>query len=781
MLKDRRSSLAFGAHLGYSARKQRRQAKMSSIPNDRGSTNSAPENLFVTLFTEVFGLEKVQLLVPQYPVDDIDGVSRFIDFALRTTEEKVAFEIDGLAFHVPDPEAIAKYEGDLIRQNSLIHQGWRVFRWTDRQLAQEPEQVKDQLVLFLERIPGLLTFDEFLPKQRGEVLELRPHQEEALQALEQLRASGKTIALVTHAQSAGKTVTAITDAKQIGGRTLFVVHTKDLASQAREKFCEFWPEATTGLFLDEVRDTEEQNIVGTVQSLSRHLSTFKPDAFVYLVIDEAHHATAETYRQVLGYFQPRFTLGLTATPDRADGQTALEVFQNAAHRLSLREAVEAGELVPIRCVRVRTNVDLSKVRFNQVNYNRKDIEESLIVPGRDQLIVDTYREHVPGRKGVAFCVNVRHGEELAERFRAHDIPARSVSGRMATRERQQHLEQFARGELRVLCACDLLNEGWDCPDVEVLLMARPTLSKVIYLQQLGRGTRKAPGKECLIVFDFVDAATRYNQSLNLHRLLRQGQYRPDAFVLASPEMMQGEQEALAHGQQPTQILPVALWAKDYEEIDVFNWQEVSAGMLSTSELEARLGTAEGRIKGAIERGTVEPDYKLTLGERTYCYFDPEKVEAIRIQLGLPKVDESSIRDLFLAFVARMDMNTSYKPVLLRGILDNADEHGRARVEDVLRSFRDFYCRRRVDGLLVERSNARLSQIDSLSESDIRQLMLTMPFRKFESTQFLKYDRLDLAFLRFNLSLWRQLTAEDLARIRAECERSIAEYYERLSK
>ena len=239
---------------------------------------------------------------------------------------------------------------------------------------------------------------------------------------------------------------------------------------------------------------------------------------------------------------------MTATPDRADGLSALEVFRNAAHRLSLREAVENGELVPIRCVRVRTNIDLSRVRFNQVQYNRRDIEERVLVPSRDQLIVETYMHHVPGRKGVAFCVNVRHGEDLAERFGAHGVPARSVSGRMSATDRKATLEAFARGELRVLCACDLLNEGWDCPDVEVLLMARPTLSKVIYLQQLGRGTRKAPGKESLIVFDFVDNATRYNQSLSLHRIVGTSQYKAGALVLAPQELLDAENAALGEGQ-----------------------------------------------------------------------------------------------------------------------------------------------------------------------------------------------------------------------------------------
>ena len=254
--------------------------------------------------------------------------------------------------------------------------------------------------------------------------------------MERLRAEGNTIALVTHAQGAGKTVTAITDARRMGGRTLFVAHTRELVLQARDQFLKLWPDVTTGLFLDEDRETEEHNLVGTVQSLTRHLNRFAPEDFDYLIIDEAHHATAESYQKLLRYFRPKFTLGLTATPDRADGLSALEVFRNAAHRLSLREAVERGELVPIRCVRVRTNIDLSRVRFNQVQYNRRDIEETVLVPSRDQLIVETYRNTFLAAKrspSVSTCDMARiwlsdseRRDSRARRF-GQDEPDRSKS------------------------------------------------------------------------------------------------------------------------------------------------------------------------------------------------------------------------------------------------------------------------------------------------------------------------------------------------------------------
>ena len=141
-----------------------------------------------------------------------------------------------------------------------------------------------------------------------------------------------------------------------------------------------------------------------------------------------------------------------------------------------------------------------------------------------------------------------------------------------------------------------------------------------------------------------------------------------------------------------------LWAREYEEIDVFNWQEAVSGMLSASDMEIELAASEGRIRSAVERGLVVPDHTLTLGERTYYYFLRERAEEIRQALGLPRVDDASIRELFLEFVARMDMSSSYKPVLLLAILDKVDDHGRASINEVVLAFHSFYLGRLEQGL-----------------------------------------------------------------------------------
>mgnify|MGYP006284966221 FL=1 len=476
--------------------------------------------------------------------------------------------------------------------------GWQVYRWTDHELARRADRVKAQLELFLAHLPGLLELDDFLPKQAGAEarFNLRDHQQDALDWLALIRAEGKTIALLEHATGSGKTVTAIEDAKRVGGPVLYVAHRRTLVHQTGREFTRLWPEVDHGRIEGGRWQPERHVVCASVQALANRLAEIPPERFRYLIIDEAHHAAADSYRALLGHVTPAFTLGLTATPERPDGKPVLQLFRDAAHRLSLKDAIERGELVPIRCVRVKTNVDLSRVRFNEVQYNRQDLETTITIPARNELVVDTYLEHVRGRKGVTFCVNVRHGETLAELYREQGVPARSVSGSMPARERDEALAAFARGEVLMLCACDLLNEGWDCPDIEVLLMARPTLSKIIYMQQLGRGTRKAPGKESLLVFDFVDNAGRYNQSWDLHRLTGTRIYRPGRLVLAPEDRIADED---TNGPGDPLVLHLGLWTERLEEIDIFDWQNVVKDMLTVAELELALAASEGYLRGKV--------------------------------------------------------------------------------------------------------------------------------------------------------------------------------------
>lgn len=498
----------------------------------RASSGSSAENLFISLFEDVFGAEKAGYLYSQYPFFDIYQDCRYADFLLEDGGRRIAIEIDDDASHLPGHVSQVKHYDDLTKQNSMVHIGWDVYRWPVRAMQEQPDRVKDELRVFIGSQPQFRAIADYLPTQRGRILELKEHQQEALESLSEIRERKETIALLYHATGTGKTVTAVSDAKRVGGRALYIAHTKELITQTVETFAAVWPEASVGRFVENYKETDTQVVCASVQSIALNLDLFLPESFDYIIIDEAHHATAETYQKVLAYFTPRFTLGLTATPERTDGSNILEIFKNTAHRLDIKTAVEIGELVPVRCIRIHTNIDMTKVRFNSVQYNIRDLESSIFVPERNKLIVDTFLEFVRDKRTVIFCASVKHAEQIAAMLTEKGVSAMAVSGEMKLADRKEITDRFARKKLMVLCACDLLNEGWDCPETEVLFMARPTMSKVLYTQQLGHGMRLCEGKEQLMIFDFVDNASQYNMPYSLHRLFRLQDYRLGQLALA---------------------------------------------------------------------------------------------------------------------------------------------------------------------------------------------------------------------------------------------------------
>ena len=383
-------------------------------PMKATSVNSRAEELFVQLFCEAFGPEKTENLQVQYPCVDIYGRHRYIDFALESPESKIAIEIDGETYHNPSKVSENKYADDLLKQNSLIYDNWKVYRWIYSQLEKQPEKVKDELITFLGTSPMFKAFEADLPVQMGQTIELRDYQQEATENLQKMREDGKTIALLYNATGVGKTITAATDAKAVGGRILFLVNALKLASQAKETFAKAWPEATLGEYTGSQKDMTQTVIFATVQSISKDLEKFSPTDLDYLIVDECHHAAANTYQKIFTYFHPKFILGLTATPERSDGEDMMELFQNVAHKMDLKTAVERGVLVPIRCIRVKTNIDLTDVRINGIKYNSQDLESKLFIPERNQLIVDTYLKYVNGKKTVIFCASVDHAAEIAK-------------------------------------------------------------------------------------------------------------------------------------------------------------------------------------------------------------------------------------------------------------------------------------------------------------------------------------------------------------------------------
>ena len=384
------------------------------MPTYHSASGSVAEDLFIELFSETFGAEKAGYLYSQYHFYDIYQNSRYADFVLENGAHRVAIEIDDETSHNKSLVASNKFYDDLLKQNSMVHLGWDVYRWAVRQMQIQPEAVKDELRVFLGSHPQFKEIEDYLPPQRGKALdganlELKKHQVEALKALQAMRDNRETIALLYHATGTGKTVTAVMDAKNCGGRVLFLAHTQELINQATETFRKLWPNVTVGRYMEAIKQPNAHVVCGSIQSIALHLDQFKDNDFDYLIVDEAHHAAADTYQKVLAYFKPSFTLGLTATPERTDDNKAiLDIFKNTAHKLDIQTAVEIGELVPIRCIRIHTNIDLTKVRFNSIQYNIRDLESKIYVPERNRLMVDTWLQYVRNKRTVVFCASVKH-------------------------------------------------------------------------------------------------------------------------------------------------------------------------------------------------------------------------------------------------------------------------------------------------------------------------------------------------------------------------------------
>ena len=732
------------------------------------------------LFCEVFGPEKTENLQVQYPCVDIYGRHRYIDFALESPESKIAIEIDGETYHNPSKVSENKYADDLLKQNSLIYDNWKVYRWIYSQLEKQPEKVKDELITFLGTSPMFKAFEADLPVQMGQTIELRDYQQEATKNLQKMREDGKTIALLYHATGVGKTITAATDAKAVGGRTLFLVNALKLASQAQETFAKVWPEATLGEYTGSQKDMTQTVIFATVQSISKDLEKFSPTDFDYLIVDECHHAAANTYQKIFTYFHPKFILGLTATPERSDGEDMLELFQNVAHKMDLKTAVERGILVPIRCVRVKTNIDLTDVRINGIKYNSQDLESKLFIPERNQLIVDTYLRYVNGKKTVIFCASVDHAAEIAKLLRDNGVKAEAVSGRDRVEVREKILKDYETGSTNVLCACDLLNEGWDSPHTTVLFMARPTMSKTIYLQQLGRGTRRCPGKEDLLVVDFVDNANMFNMPYSLHRVLDIAKYQPMAYVLAPENKRKLDQDMLFQGEKPEAWLDVPIDVSDYEIIDLFNWQNSVKDMISQIEFVRMVDVQSETVERYIKDGKVKPDLSIPFGDkRMFHYFREESIRNIAKQYGWDLITPQNMADKFMEFIETMDMSYSYKPVLLKAIYEYMDTSGRVALPDVVDYFIDFYEDRKAHGMIAEKSTS-IYQKGGYTRKDVEKNILSNPFKRFEDMRFLMRCK-DVETIEVNPIIFRKLTREDWLHIVDVCDKSLEKYYLRLKK
>ncbi|MCY1017196.1 DEAD/DEAH box helicase family protein [Pyxidicoccus sp. MSG2] len=354
---------------------------------------------------------------------------------------------------------------------------------------------------------GELEAEPALPRREPHAL-----QQKALEELARSRREGRRRALVVLATGLGKTLLAALDVEAFGKgmerapRVLFLAHREELLVQAAETFRRQLPALRFGWCVGERSQLTGNVVFASVQKLSRPelLQRLRETAtFDYVIVDEVHHAAAASYRAILACLEPRFLLGLTATPERADDGDVLGLFDDhLAWRSDLGEGIQAGLLAPFAYFGLKDAVDYDNIPWRNRRFDPERLAEAVQTEARMQTLWRAWREHSASRT-LVFCCSVNHAHYVQQWLGRQGVRAVAVYAGAGSADRAQSLRQLAEGTLDAVCAVDLFNEGVDVPSIDRVVMLRPTESPVVFLQQLGRGLRKFEGKEQVTVIDFV--------------------------------------------------------------------------------------------------------------------------------------------------------------------------------------------------------------------------------------------------------------------------------------
>lgn len=344
--------------------------------------------------------------------------------------------------------------------------------------------------------------------------QLRPYQVEAIDAIRERFAAGDRSTLLVLATGLGKTICFAEVARRVvvaGGQVLVLAHRTELLDQARGKL--------EALGLDVALEQAQTHasrvsgvVVASVQTLrKKRLEEWKPDHFRLVVIDEAHHAAAKTYRTILDHFSGAKILGVTATPDRGDGKGLAELFDSVAYRFEIGASIREGWLSPISARRILVEgLDLSAIRTTAGDLNQGELDLAMREPAAVDGVAEPLVKLAASRPTLVFTVTVEHARALAVAVndRAPGT-AEALDGSADRDHRAEVLRRYQSGELRMLVNCALFTEGFDAPSTSCIAIARPTKSRALYTQMVGRGTRLAPGKSECLILDFAGLAGRH--------------------------------------------------------------------------------------------------------------------------------------------------------------------------------------------------------------------------------------------------------------------------------
>ncbi len=737
---------------------------------------TVPEAYFEQGFIDVFGNESLESVLREEPIIDMNSQTRYIDYLVCTKKGKIAIEENGEVYHHPILIGKERYQRQLTKQNSIVQNNIKVYRWSIEGMKVK-DNFYDELKLFIGTKENLTQAQKLSVTRK---IKLFKHQEITIKTIDNEREKGEKTFLIVLPTGTGKTEIYIADfikelnKDKITKILVVVPQTKlrdDTIKKIRKRLIENELEVTVG------NDFENMISVVTNSYISRHYYYLDKKAFDYIVIDEAHHVVAPTMIKVVQHFNPNTLIGLTATDKRLDEKKLEDIFGKYEETMSLEEAIKSNLLSPIKAYRIESNIDLSQVRFNGKEYVSTDLQRTLIVPSRDKLIVDTLKKYFHPtinnyKSGIIFCVSISHSEKMAKLMKENGFSCESVSSKNLNSD--TCIDNYQDGKIQFLTTCSLLNEGWDSPRTSIIVMARPTLSKVLYTQQLGRGTRKMEGKEALYVFDVVDNYGYYgnisNSPWSLHALFGLNLYKPFS-DLFEPEKNISREELL--------LDTIYEQERKLEPINIFTFEKQYGDYLSDEKLARELFVSTDTVKNWVKNKKITPCVILKVGTTDVNFYSPEVISEIRNKMNLKLHNEETIYDDFFEFINDKNYSLSYKMILMLSVTKAMDVNGECNFDELIEEYCVFYKHRLHNNQVVDRKTCPFNVEYINDKTKMKYNLLINPFEKFERKRFMVHAK-DLNYIMFSSSLWEKLNTNDLEKIKKKMFNDLIDYYNNLN-
>ncbi|MGD7022214.1 DEAD/DEAH box helicase family protein [Rossellomorea vietnamensis] len=567
-----------------------------------------------------------------------------------------------------------------------------------------------------EEIEAMLPEEDNKRKDIGEIhepeaeygtIEPRFAQIEALEELEKTYDEGYKKAMVVMATGLGKTYLAAFFAKRFK-RVLFVAHREEILHQAEKSFRIVMPEASTGIYNGRTKEGEADCVFASVFTLSmkKHLEAFNPNSFDLIVIDEFHHAAADSYQRLLSYFHPEFLLGITATPDRNDNRDVYALCEgNVAFKMDFLEAIQRNWLSPFQYFGVYDETDYSQIRWLG---NRYDEEQLLLAQLREDMagnIINAWEKHKQ-TKSLVFCSSIRQAVFLSDYFNRQGYNTVSLHSQQKDISRKEAIRQLESGTLDAIFTVDLFNEGIDIPSVDTILFVRPTESLTVFTQQIGRGLRLHSSKDYCVIIDLIGNYRHADVKLSVFDQELDGKRKKGEILPTVPESCAFEIDVkainlineLARKQQPRKQLLLAAY-RDVKQ-----------------ELGRRPTYLELHLKGSMG---AKPYYDEWKSYHAFLEWAGELTE---------KEEEAFLKyEEWFREVEKTGMQKSYKMVLLSAMLERGQEHWYDPItpEEAAPYFHHYLTseeyRKRID--FSEKSSQKLWEYD---EKKVASLIKKMP-------------------------------------------------------